>query len=308
MDGPVVPTSTFVRKPANSRRAAFCTLRLNTNREPSPDSVRLRPTGMGSARPVASPEFAGDGAPKRDISAMKRGAYGNIPRPAKLFDYGMPAADGGRRRRGATSSQKPIRRVLADTFIFGFGRRKRTPVPNCRDPGLRAVRPASSRGEPFLGLWAADSRGLVGALIRVVAQESVGMVVGVSGVSKAGRCTRPGTARAATSLIAAATMHACSARFRLSRCPLGRCEPPRRTRDRNAALCRPRGETRRCAKQAVAARGRTRPARLVVYDGGGSPRSQSGSRAVKHWLPNLPVGSQVVQQSVGSMSLPQKSL
>jgi hypothetical protein len=193
----------------------------------------------------------------------------------ELFDYWN--ARRGRRPAPARGDIEPeaIRRVLADTFIFGLDDGKGHPF---RIAGTRvcALFGRELKGEPFLDLWAADSRGLVGALIRVVAQESVGMVVGVSGVSKAGDALD-------LELLALPLAHCGGNDARV----LGSLSPIQMPRWAGA---NPLGElaieTLRYVGPAVkpdAAPSRLSPLvdgrvrhGLLVYDGGGSPRSQSG--------------------------------
>lgn len=103
----------------------------------------------------------------------------------ELFDYWN--ARRGRRPAPERNDIEPeaIRRVLADTFIFGIDDGAGHPF---RIAGTRvcALFGRELRGTGFLNLWETASRGFTSALIAIVAQESVGMVAGVSGTSAAG--------------------------------------------------------------------------------------------------------------------------
>jgi hypothetical protein len=107
------------------------------------------------------------------------------PSTRELFDYWN--ARRGRRLAPERDDIEPghIRRVLADTFIFAFDEGKGHPF---RLAGTRvcALFGRELKGEAFMRLWAAETRTLVRDLVTVVAQESVGVIAGVSAVSADG--------------------------------------------------------------------------------------------------------------------------
>jgi hypothetical protein len=79
----------------------------------------------------------------------------------------------------------PIRHVLADTFILAFDARAGHPF---RIAGTRvcALFGRELKGEGFLGLWSAESQGLLRDLLTVVTHEAVGVVASASGTAAAG--------------------------------------------------------------------------------------------------------------------------
>ena len=78
-----------------------------------------------------------------------------------------------------------IRRVLADTFMLNFDIVGGHPF---RIAGTRvcAAFGRELKGAAFVDIWAADSRELVRDILSIVATESIGVVAGVSGESRAG--------------------------------------------------------------------------------------------------------------------------
>jgi len=78
-----------------------------------------------------------------------------------------------------------IRRVLADTFMLTFDVLGGHPF---RIAGTRvcAAFGRELKGAAFVDIWAADSRELVRDILSIVATESIGVVAGVSGESRAG--------------------------------------------------------------------------------------------------------------------------
>lgn len=70
-----------------------------------------------------------------------------------------------------------IRRALGDTFILALDNTAGHPI---RLAGTRlcALFGREIRGEPFLGLWTAASRPVVGSLLAILAQEYIGTVAG----------------------------------------------------------------------------------------------------------------------------------
>ena len=78
-----------------------------------------------------------------------------------------------------------IRRVLADTFMLTFDVLGGHPF---RIAGTRvcAAFGRELKGAAFIDIWAAESRELVRDILSIVATESIGVVAGVSGESRAG--------------------------------------------------------------------------------------------------------------------------
>jgi hypothetical protein len=78
-----------------------------------------------------------------------------------------------------------IRRVLADTFILSFDERKEHPF---RVAGTRvcALFGRELKNEGYLGLWSVESRPLARDLLGIVADESIGVVAGVTGAGSDG--------------------------------------------------------------------------------------------------------------------------
>ena len=78
-----------------------------------------------------------------------------------------------------------IRRVLADTFMLTFDVLGGHPF---RIAGTRvcAAFGRELKGAAFIDIWAAESRELVRDILSIVATESLGVVAGVSGESRAG--------------------------------------------------------------------------------------------------------------------------
>lgn len=74
----------------------------------------------------------------------------------------------------------PIRRVLADTFILSFDEQAGHPF---RIAGTRicALFGRELKGDRFMDLWSAESRGLVHDLLTAVAKESVGVIASAAG-------------------------------------------------------------------------------------------------------------------------------
>jgi hypothetical protein len=103
----------------------------------------------------------------------------------ELFDYwnqrrGMRAAPDR-----ADIEPGGIRRVLADTFILTFDVRAGHPF---RIAGTRvcAAFGQELKGKGFVDLWAADSKALLGELLAIVADESIGVVASAEGQSEDG--------------------------------------------------------------------------------------------------------------------------
>jgi hypothetical protein len=97
----------------------------------------------------------------------------------ELFDYWNMRR--GRRSAPERSEIEPaaIRRALADTFILSFDTRAGHPF---RIAGTRvcALFSRELKAESFVRLWAREHAGSIGGLLEIVAQESVGVVAGVS--------------------------------------------------------------------------------------------------------------------------------
>jgi hypothetical protein len=74
---------------------------------------------------------------------------------------------------------------LSDAFILSFDAARGYPV---RVAGTRvcALFDRELRGEPFLRLWAADSRTIIAGLLAILGDERVGTVAGANGRSRAG--------------------------------------------------------------------------------------------------------------------------
>jgi hypothetical protein len=78
-----------------------------------------------------------------------------------------------------------IRGVLSDAFILGLDKTAGHPL---RLAGTRvcALFGRELKGDPFVGLWAADSRPIVSSLLAILADECVGTVAGVTAQNGAG--------------------------------------------------------------------------------------------------------------------------
>jgi hypothetical protein len=78
-----------------------------------------------------------------------------------------------------------IRGVLSDTFILALDRSAGHPV---RLAGTRvcALFDREIKGEPFLNLWAAASRPIIGSLLTILADECTGTVAGVTAENSQG--------------------------------------------------------------------------------------------------------------------------
>jgi len=78
-----------------------------------------------------------------------------------------------------------IRSVLCDTFILTFDRKAGHPF---RLAGTRlcALMGCELKGEPFADLWRDDSRTNIENLLKTIADETVGLVAGVSGETESG--------------------------------------------------------------------------------------------------------------------------
>src|SRR5947209_15231835 len=104
------------------------------------------------------------------------------PSTRELFDYwntrrgSRPAPERGEIEPGA------IRRVLADTFMLSFDPRTGHPF---RIAGTRvcAAFGRELKGVAFTDLWAGASQDSIRDVLATVATESVGVVVGASGLS-----------------------------------------------------------------------------------------------------------------------------
>lgn len=111
------------------------------------------------------------------------------PSVRELFDYWN--ARRGRRPVPERAEIEPgeIRRVLADTFILSFEPGAGHPF---RIAGTRvcALFSRELKGESFLDLWSIESRSDIRDLLKIVADESVGVVADVSAVSAAGASAR----------------------------------------------------------------------------------------------------------------------
>ena len=161
-----------------------------------------------------------------------------------------------------------IRRVLADTFMLNFDIVGGHPF---RIAGTRvcAAFGRELKGAAFVDIWAADSRELVRDILSIVATESIGVVAGVSGESRAG-------AALGLELLALPLAHRGGASTRI----LGALVPTELPHWLGIDTLRPLtlGTVRYLGPQteplapARAGRGRTADARarhgLLVYDGG----------------------------------------
>lgn len=107
------------------------------------------------------------------------------PSVRELFDYWN--ARRGRRPVPERAEIEPgeIRRVLADTFILSFEPGAGHPF---RIAGTRvcALFSRELKGEAFLDLWSTESRSDIRDLLKIVADESVGVVASVSAANAAG--------------------------------------------------------------------------------------------------------------------------
>lgn len=150
-------------------------------------AVAARAASRGGTRPAAAmrlPEFSGPAVPIGDISA---GAWARMKHRSirELYDYWN--ARRGRRPAPARSDIDPgdIRTALADTFIVRLDETAGHPF---RIAGTRvcALFGRDLKHEPFLHLWSPQSRVLVRDLFDIVAQESIGLLAGVTGVGDVG--------------------------------------------------------------------------------------------------------------------------
>jgi hypothetical protein len=102
------------------------------------------------------------------------------PSVRELFDYWNHRR--GHRAAADRADIDPgeIRGILADTFIVTFDEAAGHPF---RIAGTRvcALFDQNLKHEPFLDLWAGDSRHLMRDLIGVIGHEAVGLMAGVSG-------------------------------------------------------------------------------------------------------------------------------
>ena len=107
------------------------------------------------------------------------------PSVRELFDYWN--ARRGRRPAPERAEIEPgaIRRVLADTFILSFEPPAGHPF---RIAGTRvcALFNRELKGEAFLDLWSIESRRDIRDLLKIVADESVGVVANASAANAAG--------------------------------------------------------------------------------------------------------------------------
>ena len=107
------------------------------------------------------------------------------PSVRELFDYWN--ARRGRRPVPERAEIEPgeIRRVLADTFILSFEPGAGHPF---RIAGTRvcALFSRELKGESFLDLWSIESRNDIRDLLKIVADESVGVVASASAANAAG--------------------------------------------------------------------------------------------------------------------------
>jgi len=78
-----------------------------------------------------------------------------------------------------------IRSVLSDAFILGLDSAAGHPL---RLAGTRvcALFCRELKGEPFMGLWGAESQSVVASLLAILADESVGTVAGVTAQNSMG--------------------------------------------------------------------------------------------------------------------------
>jgi hypothetical protein len=107
------------------------------------------------------------------------------PSVRELFDYWN--ARRGRRPVPERAEIEPgeIRRVLADTFILSFEPGAGHPF---RIAGTRvcALFSRELKGESFLDLWSTESRNDIRDLLKIVADESVGVVASASAANASG--------------------------------------------------------------------------------------------------------------------------
>jgi hypothetical protein len=107
----------------------------------------------------------------------------------ELYDYWT--ARRGNRAAPERNEIEPgaIRRVLADTFMLNYDPCGGHPF---RIAGTRvcAAFGRELKGVAFTAIWAADSRELIRDILAIVATESLGVVAGVSGRSRAGEALR----------------------------------------------------------------------------------------------------------------------
>jgi hypothetical protein len=93
----------------------------------------------------------------------------------------------GRRAAPERAEIEPgaIRGALSDAFILSLDAARGHPV---RLAGTRvcALFDRELRGEPFLRLWAADSRTIIAGLLAILGDERIGTVAGATGRNRAG--------------------------------------------------------------------------------------------------------------------------
>jgi hypothetical protein len=103
----------------------------------------------------------------------------------ELYDYWERQR--GRRAAPERAEIEPgaIRGALSDAFILSLEAAHGHPI---RLAGTRicALFDRELKGEPFLRLWAADSRTIIAGLLAILADERVGTVAGATGRNRAG--------------------------------------------------------------------------------------------------------------------------
>jgi hypothetical protein len=107
------------------------------------------------------------------------------PSTKQLFDYWNLRRDGRAAPDRTDIDPGAIRGILADTFILALDQAAGHPF---RISGTRicAAFGRELKGESFLNLWDASSRGLVRDLTKVVGNEVIGALANVRGTSSAG--------------------------------------------------------------------------------------------------------------------------
>lgn len=107
------------------------------------------------------------------------------PSTKQLFDYWNLRRDGRAAPDRADIDPGAIRGILADTFILALDQAAGHPF---RIAGTRicAAFGRELKGESFLNLWDASSRGLVRDLTKVVGNEVIGALANVRATSSAG--------------------------------------------------------------------------------------------------------------------------
>jgi hypothetical protein len=107
------------------------------------------------------------------------------PSIRELYDYWN--ARRGRRTAPGRNDIDPgeIRGALADTFIVTLDKPAGHPF---RIAGTRvcALFGYDLKHAPFLDLWSAESRPMMGDLLAIVARESIGLLAGLTGIGNAG--------------------------------------------------------------------------------------------------------------------------